>query len=402
MSQQPHPTMLDAVPAAELVRRWRTVSADPGMFPYDAVVDAYHEVGKHFTGAELLEELNRVQAAARPRHEILDPFLDAALDKFDDRYDYVTYLALDLLGLPDPVPVLDGVPAEPQQELCRWLFAGLMADALAFEEAARDDKHTILPGLRPGWGLADKRLRHLRRAIRPVLGELGIADGPDLAAAVARRSPVDGRRLRCSMLPVYTHHDEWMFIRVLQCFETVFQWVSLSLAAAIAAIRAGDAPGGVTHLLAAVGALNAAAPAFSVLATLQPVAFQEFRRYTEGASAIQSRSYKVMEALCRRPDAERIDSAAFTLVPPVRERILTTYPSLLEALQACEDRLAGPERARIDAAMQTFADRLIRWRQTHYRLARRMLGDRTGTGYTEGVPYLDRVRTIPVFAPPTP
>ena len=47
--------------------------------------------------------------------------------------------------------------------------------------------------------------------------------------------------------------------------------------------------------------------------------------------------------------------------------------------------------------MQRFETALLKWRQTHYRLAVRMLGQRRGTGYTEGVPYLQKTRTIPVF-----
>ena len=48
--------------------------------------------------------------------------------------------------------------------------------------------------------------------------------------------------------------------------------------------------------------------------------------------------------------------------------------------------------------MRRFAATLLRWRRTHYRIAVRMLGERTGTGYTEGAPYLKAVQTIPVFS----
>jgi len=40
---------------------------------------------------------------------------------------------------------------------------------------------------------------------------------------------------------------------------------------------------------------------------------------------------------------------------------------------------------------------LRRWRQTHYRIAVRMLGERTGTGYTAGTPYLRNARDIDIF-----
>ena len=48
--------------------------------------------------------------------------------------------------------------------------------------------------------------------------------------------------------------------------------------------------------------------------------------------------------------------------------------------------------------MREFAVTLLRWRRTHYRIAVRMLGERTGTGYTEGAPYLKSVQAIPVFS----
>jgi tryptophan 2,3-dioxygenase len=47
--------------------------------------------------------------------------------------------------------------------------------------------------------------------------------------------------------------------------------------------------------------------------------------------------------------------------------------------------------------MQRFEAAIMAWRQTHYRLAVRMLGERRGTGYTEGVPYLHEARRVRLF-----
>ena len=57
-----------------------------------------------------------------------------------------------------------------------------------------------------------------------------------------------------------------------------------------------------------------------------------FREYTDGASAIQSRSYKTIESLCRRPDPERLVGPGYDAVPEVRARVLTAQPTLEEAL----------------------------------------------------------------------
>lgn len=48
--------------------------------------------------------------------------------------------------------------------------------------------------------------------------------------------------------------------------------------------------------------------------------------------------------------------------------------------------------------MRCFAATLRRWRRTHHGIAVRMLGERTGTGYTEGAAYLHAFQAIPVFA----
>ena len=132
---------------------------------------------------------------------------------------------------------------------------------------------------------------------------------------------------------------------------------------------------------------------------MQVEAFQTFREFTEGASAIQSRNYKLVESLCRQPDPARLDSAAYRSVPEVRQRVLAGQVTLDEAFQAA--RAAGHLSARdvddLEQAMRQFAATLLRWRRTHYGIAVRMLGERTGTGYTEGSPYLKAVQTIPVF-----
>ena len=66
---------------------------------------------------------------------------------------------------------------------------------------------------------------------------------------------------------------------------------------------------------------------------MQPEAFLRFREYTDGASAIQSRNYKRLESLCRRPDAGRLDSPAYRSVPEIRERVVAGQPNVDEALR---------------------------------------------------------------------
>ena len=96
-------------------------------------------------------------------------------------------------------------------------------------------------------------------------------------------------------------------------------------------------------------------------------------------------------------DEDRFSSAAYSSVPEVREQVLAGQFTVDEAYRHAMIGESEAGRAALTEAMTDFSSALLRWRQTHYRLAVRMLGQRSGTGYTEGTPYLDSVRSIPVF-----
>lgn len=373
------------------------VAPVPGRFPYDAVLDEFHRVGKHFVSDQLLKQLavgrDRLGRSSSGEAGLLERFLDTALDKWDGRYDYSSYTALAVLDL----------PADDHDRL----VGQLLADLLRFELSAAEGNSTLLPDAR----LVEKRCRLGIRLALPALARLGHTGPPAGADPIARAAAlwemVDGELLtaderqvlRLSMLPVSVSHDEYLFIRVLQTFEATFALLVVSLRAAIDELTAARVEPAVAHLALAENALTESAPLFSLLATMRVEAFRTFRRYTEGASAIQSRNYKLVESLCRTPDADRLDSAAYHSTPEVRDRILAGQVSLDDACAAAlgDGRVPGPERLALTQAMTAFAAALRRWRQTHYRIAVRMLGSRPGTGYTEGTPYLDEVRKIPVF-----
>jgi len=352
---------------------------DPDTFPYESVVDGVRRVGKHYVPRELLEALDKARAATpEPR---LCRFLDTVLDKYDDRYDYLSYLALDLLSM----PAVTDDPAVARRRADQLVVA-LVADVARFEVAVRDGETDLLPQQRPDAATVAKRLRLASRAMAAARGRVG-ADVPDT------------RVLSVSMLPVDTLHDEYLFIRVLQAFETTFALLAVLLRSTVDSVLAADAAAAQRFLTEAADALGAAAPLFSLLATMRVSSFRTFRANTEGASAIQSRNYKLVESLCRRPDPARLDSVAYRSVPEIRAGVLTGQSTVDDALTAVTraGRLTPAAIAAVTEAMTRFATALTRWRQTHYRLAVRMLGDQPGTGYTQGTPYLSEARAIPVF-----
>jgi tryptophan 2,3-dioxygenase len=86
-------------------------------------------------------------------------------------------------------------------------------------------------------------------------------------------------------------------------------------------------------------------------------------------------------------------------VPDVRERVIAGQPTLDEAVRTARasGHLTSDMHDDVCSAMQRFEAAVLKWRQTHYRLAVKMLGRRRGTGYTEGVPYLEKARALRVF-----
>lgn len=401
------------LPAVTALAGWRS-SLTAADFPYEAVVSEIRRVGKHSVATALLEALAQVRKdlpavrGAADEVRCLERWLDNALDKWDNRYANPTYLGLNLL----PLPTLEN-DDDIRLTARRYdrLLTQLMADVARFEIAAAAGETDELPQMRPDARTTEKRCRLVWQIAAPAAARLGWVDevaGED-AVGTARRlwamaadtmSPLERDTLRITMLPVSLVHDEYQFIRILQAFEATFALAAVHLHAAIRALGSGDAETARQGIEAAETALHEAAPLFSLVATMQVEAFHTFREFTEGASAIQSRNYKLMESLCRQPDTARLDAPAYTSVPEVRQRVLAGQATLDEAVQAA--RAAGDlnsdDLAGLEAAMQRYAATLVRWRRTHHSIAVRMLGEKTGTGYTEGSAYLKSVIAIPVFS----
>ena len=380
---------------------WRH-KPEAARFPYDEVVAAFRAGGKHFVAPELLMALDCVRkhtpGGTSAAHRRLARFLDTALDKFDERYDNPSYLALDQLSLPGTDETRDDRRLAALRR--DRLLVLLLADTVRLELAGLHGTMSLSHEMRPDERTVGKRCGHALRAARPALERMGL-DG-ELDAVLATASADELRTLQLSLLPVSTIHDEQMFMRVLQSYETSFSYMCAELAGAVDELEHGHWRAAIHSIAAAERSLRESRPLWSLMGTLQPEAFLRFREYTDGASAIQSRSYKTIESRCRRPDRERLDSPAYCAVPEVRERVLACQANLDGALHlaAMSGAISADGHAAVCAAMTSFEEAVMAWRQTHYRIAVRMLGERRGTGDTEGVGYLDKGRTIPVFDAP--
>jgi tryptophan 2,3-dioxygenase len=364
-------------------------------FPYRLITSAVQLVGRHFLPSGLLAELALVRDEY-PGESLLGDFLNCVLDKYDNTYRYSSYIAFPVLAalIKGETPQLQ--PAE--------LTELLVADAIRFEVAALHGWHDGLPELRPSAAVVRKRARHgLRHLVRTGRA----ASHPELfrladrvASAECARELLDALpeprsadvalRLYVSVLPVHVLHDEYLFIRVLQSYETVFAAMVGYARAARDALQSSKSRQAAERVADTARCLDSAGQLFSLLATMSCGAFRTFREFTEGASAIQSEHYKEFELICGMPPADRLRSAAFGNVPLVQAAarstpgtIATAYLSALEAgrLSAGEDRAMAAALAELERGHQ-------RWKATHHSLAARMLGNARGSGYTAGVPYL--------------
>lgn len=299
----------------EAVTHWLT-SPNAEDFPHDALLQEFHRVGKHCVSTALLDVLSGVRNRLPEAHgadksrELLGRFLDAALDKRDGRFANRTYLALRLLPLPD-VADLDQDITAVERRYDR-LYVQLVADALRFEISSAVGQSNLLPQLRPDARTTAKRCRIGLQAIAPAMRRLGIAGTGNAGGPVVDASRLcenlatsltsdEHRALQLTAVPVSLIHDEYQFIRVLQSYEATFAMVAVELREAVRTLAGGDVDTATRRVDGAESILREAAPRFSLVATMQIEAFQRFRVFTEGASAIQSRNHKLVESLCRQP-----------------------------------------------------------------------------------------------------
>ncbi|MFI7602462.1 hypothetical protein [Actinoplanes sp. NPDC049681] len=373
------------------LRTWRDGHADrrSAQFPYEVVTRHVQRSGKHHLSAQVIEQLVDARRDLAAQDDLLTRFLDCLLDKHDGTYRYDTYLSL---------PVLRDLVTGPAAVLSPMELAGLLvADVLRFEVEALHGRHDLLPDGRPSVRTVRKRIRHglghlyrhgtpspTRRDWNPEQPEQ--AD-EILAALPSSGVPLVRARLAMTVHPVHVLHDEYMFIRILQSYETVFTGLVGSAAEALHRLRAADVAGAAGCLADAATALERAGLLFTLLATMDPSAFRHFRDFTEGASAIQSEYYKRFELTCGTPPGERLSSPAFGSVPVVLEEARHGRDTITRAY--LDIRRSNPEMLpALDTALARLERAHQRWKSTHHSLATRMLGDASGSGYTAGVPYL--------------
>ncbi len=216
---------------------------------------------------------------------------------------------------------------------------------------------------------------------------------PALAAAMQRAAksvqeqvPADiATAVATTVLPTTRLHDEIMFIRSIQIFETLYDQIGRSIAESVELVDCGNIDKAAETISAATDRLAAVPALFRVLGTMPVEVFAVIRGFTSGRSAVQSRAYRKIEESCAAPDETTVgEVTARTWTRPVLQ---DAYLRVRGAPSA--DRLAT-QMQRLDAAWR-------RMKRGHWGITLRIIGTVPGTGGTTGASYLRVAAETPLF-----
>jgi len=247
-----------------------------------------------------------------------------------------------------------------------------------------------------------------------------------MARDVTYSSYLDLDRILSAQNPVSGAHDEMLFIVVHQASEL---WLKLCLHELFAArdlIQSDELRPAFKMLARVARAQSQLIDSWDVLSTMTPHDYSRVRPHLGNSSGFQSAQYRMMEFLLggRNPDMVTMHEATPDVAAKLRAEL--SRPSLYEeAVRLLAKRgfaipdavlnrdhtaqwAASPE---VEAAwaeiyrhpnnywdLYELAEKLVdleyhfqRWRFGHLKTVERIIGFKTGTGGTAGVPYLESV-----------
>ena len=193
--------------------------------------------------------------------------------------------------------------------------------------------------------------------------------------------------LHLSCFPQTQCHDEVLFIRSLHISELCFHGLRMSLCQSVESIKAGAVDSAHLALVHALHFAKLLHAFLKVLRTMPPAHFREFRDTTEGASAIQSRGYHLMEIYFRGVNEEKMRT--LKRFPYLFNLEKYGHPRFLH-LGAALKRLSESRYPSFFETARTLDRQLLTWRALHLSFAKVYSPPGTpGTGGTLGAPYLN-------------
>jgi tryptophan 2,3-dioxygenase len=202
--------------------------------------------------------------------------------------------------------------------------------------------------------------------------------------------------------------DEMLFIIVHQTHELWFKQMLCELSRSVGAIDARELPPACAALERTAKIVRLLAEHMSVLQTMPPEEFGRFRAALGTASGLESEQFRRLERLAGSLPAAPCGLSALGTeqVPSVSVRqafwrSLGEPPApLANAMGDREASQLGTELSEwlaepaleaqrgLARSMLAFDRQLVLWRRQHFEMARRMIGEKLGTGGSSGASYL--------------
>ncbi len=196
-------------------------------------------------------------------------------------------------------------------------------------------------------------------------------------------------------------HDELQFIVVHQVFELWFALLRFELESIRTAIAHGDIADAIHLLRRTHEILKTLTTGWTVIETMRPIDFLEFRSLLKPASGFQSRQFREIEFISGAKDARYLrafddDEASLAALrrrydePTLWDKFVALLrrrglPAAThgEQVQACVRIQRRGELADLDDLAEALIDydlQFSAWRERHVLMTERMIGGRPGTG----------------------
>lgn len=236
-----------------------------------------------------------------------------------------------------------------------------------------------------------QRLRQIQTGLAPGSTTMPpvMTDGTLSWTDYVSTAGMDYALLRLTAFPQTTEHDEYLFLRAIHISECCFWGVLTATLATVESLKRGDIRTAITCLRVALPFATVLTPVFQTLKTMPPSHFRNFRDATGQASAVQSRTYQLMQIALLGPNPETIGLVAgledLNYLSAYDHPAFTSLAKVMRALDQSNSQYAQELHgvaARLDKELK-------KWRTLHLGIARNYLADiPEGTGGTSGASYL--------------
>jgi tryptophan 2,3-dioxygenase len=195
--------------------------------------------------------------------------------------------------------------------------------------------------------------------------------------------------IHLTAFPLTQEHDEYFFIRTLQISECCFWAILTATLATTEALKHEQRRHAERYLDVALS-FSALLPAMlHTLKTMTSPRFERFREQTGDASALQSRSYQLMQVALTGTSAKTLGT--ITSVAELRDLRYYDTPDYVPLASAYEapKTVHKAQQGVVAVKIDELSRELRKWRKLHRGIVRTYLTARApGTGGTDGTEYL--------------